>query len=100
MYGWITFPKFSTPMDSEFNHELDESPLCDANGISKYRSLIGSANWCIILGCFNINYAVITFTCYLCAPQEGHVTAMHRVFGYLKSMISGKMLINVAELPI
>ena len=68
MYGLVTFPKFSTPMDSEYHSELDESPLCDANGISMYRSLIESANWCIIPGCFDIIYTVTTLACYSCAP--------------------------------
>ena len=67
MFGFVTFPKLKTPMDSEYHPELDESPLCNADGISKYRSLIGSANWCIILGYFNINYAVTTLAHYSCA---------------------------------
>ena len=38
--------------------ELDDSPLCTPAQASKYRSLIGSANWIITLGRFDISFAV------------------------------------------
>ena len=44
------FHKSTTPFDPNYFAELDESPFIDAEGISKYRSLIGCANWVVTLG--------------------------------------------------
>ena len=52
MVGIEEFPKQKTPMNSEYHPELDNTPLCCTEVISKYRSLIGRANWIIILGHF------------------------------------------------
>ena len=52
------FKKYSTPFSDQYHPELDTSPLCDSDHVSKYKSLIGSANWIITLGRFEIAYAV------------------------------------------
>jgi hypothetical protein len=100
MVGLKEFPQYKTPMAADYHPELDTSPLCTPAEISKYRSLIGSANWCIILGHFDINYAVTTLARYSCAPRTGHMDAMVRVFGYLRKFNKGKILIDVGEPPV
>ena len=40
MIGIKEFAKYKTPMDSNYHLELDDSPLCGPDRISKYRSLI------------------------------------------------------------
>ena len=100
MCGIEQFHKSRTPFDSTYHAELDESPLCDSETISKYRSLIGSANWIITLGRFDIAYAVSTLSRYSMAPREGHFSAMQRVFGYLRSQPEGKILIDKSDPPI
>ena len=59
MVGVDEFPKsrYKTPMGEEYYPELDESELCLPLEISKFQSLIGSANWIITLGRFDIAYA-------------------------------------------
>ena len=52
------FQTCSLPMAEKDHPELDDSPLCTADDASKYRSLLGSANWVITLGRFDIAYAV------------------------------------------
>ena len=61
-----------TPMDSEYHPELDESPLCDPQHITKYKSLLGCANWIIILGRFDIQFVVTMLAHYLNAACQGH----------------------------
>ena len=39
-----------TPFKEDYHAELDTIPLCSPENASKYRSLIGSANWIITLG--------------------------------------------------
>jgi len=56
------FHKYSTPFEESYHPEEDTSDLCDADNISKYKSLLGSANWVVTLGRFDITYAVNTLS--------------------------------------
>ena len=75
------FKKYNVPSDELYHPEMDESPLLPPEKISLYQSLLGSANWIIISGRFDIPYAVNTLSRYSMAPREGHMKAMQRVFG-------------------
>jgi len=97
MLGCEQFARANTPMDENYHAEMDTSELCIPDDISKFRSLIGSANWIIILGRFDIQYAVTTLAKYSLAPRYGHLRAMKRVFGYLRKFHKGKILIDVAD---
>ena len=59
--------------------------------------LVGSANWCITLGRFDIHYAVSTLGRYSAAPKEGHMKVMLRVFGYLKHHMKRQIIFNTEE---
>ena len=74
----------ATPMSEKDHPELDDSPLCNADDASKYRSLIGSANWIITLGRFDIAFAIQSLSRFSMAPRIGHLRRMLNVFGYLK----------------
>lgn len=89
-----TFKTSSVPFDPNYHAELDDSPLCSSAIMSKYRSLLGSANWVITLGRFDINYAVNTLAQYCVAPRMGHFKALQRVFGYLKKHPQGMLLVD------
>jgi hypothetical protein len=54
------FRQYQTPMEEQCQLELDESDLLTAKECSLYSGLIGSANWMITLGRFDIHYAVNT----------------------------------------
>ena len=94
------FKGYKTPFNDSYHAELDTSPLCDTEKISKYKSLIGSANWIITLGRFDIAYAVSTLSRYSVAPREGHFEAMERVFGYLAKFPHGQLIIDPNDAPI
>ena len=91
------FKKYTTPFSDNYHAELDTSPLCDSEKITKFKSLIGSANWIITLGRFDIAYAVSTLSRYCIAPRDGHFEAMERVFGYLSKFPEGKLVIDPTE---
>ena len=57
--------------------------------------MIGSLNWTITIGRFDIQYAVTTLARYSHAPREEHLKAAIRIFGYLKKFHKGKLLINL-----
>ena len=86
--------EFKSPMEASYHPECDDSPFCDSRSASIYRGLIGSANWMITLGRFDIHYATNTMARYSMAPREGHLTAMKRVFGYLKKFPHGQILVD------
>ena len=97
MCGKKTFKQAKTPFSDAYHAEIDTSPLCDTEKISRYKSLIGSANWIITLGRFDIAYAVSTLSRYCVAPRDGHFEAMERVFGYLDKFPEGKLVIDPTE---
>jgi hypothetical protein len=51
-----TFRKVGVPHDPNYHPELDNTELISAKDQSKYRSLLGSANWMVMLGRFDIHY--------------------------------------------
>ena len=96
MIGIEQFAKKKTPFDDKYHPELDESPLCSPERISKYRSMIGSANWILTLGRFDIAYTLSTLSRYSMAPREGHFQAMIRLFGYLMNYNKGMLVIDLS----
>ena len=76
MLGINSFKNYKSPMAEEYHPEEDSTPLLDSQGISKYRSLIGTANWVVTLGRFDIAYAVNNMSRYNNAPREGHLKAV------------------------
>ena len=62
--------------------------------------MIGSANWIITLGRFDIAYAVNVLSRYSMAPIIGHMEALQRIFGYLRYRPKAKILIDVDVPPV
>ena len=100
MCGQPLIRKWKTPMADDYHPELDTSDLCNAEKISKFRSIIGSANWVITLGRFDVAYATSTLARYPAEPREGHFVAAQRIFGYLRSFPDGKLIIDPGECPV
>ena len=76
---------YGTSMSSTYHPEIDESNLIkDNDKISLYRSTIGSLNWLIVLGRFDILYATSTLSRYNMAPREEHFDALIQILGYLQ----------------
>jgi hypothetical protein len=83
-----------SPMAETHHPEMDDTPLLDTVGAAKFRALVGSANWAVTLEHFDIQFATQMMTCFNMAPQEGHLEAMKRAFGYLKKFPKGKIVID------
>ena len=56
--------------------------------------MIGSLNWLITIGRFDIQYAVTTLARYSHAPREGHLKAVLRIMGYVKKFSKAKLTID------
>ena len=83
-----------SPMSGEYHPEMDETPLLAPKDVSLYRGLIGSANWMITLGRFDIAYATSALARFSMSPREGHISALKRVFGYIKRFPGAQILVD------
>ena len=87
-------PKAKTPFVDTYHAELDATRFCTPEETSKYQSLIGSANWIVTLGRFDIQWATTTLARYAAAPRIGHFEAALRIFGYLRKFQDGTIIID------
>ena len=90
------FKSLKTPMAADYHPETDDSPLLSDDDAAKYRSIIGSLNWLVTLGRFDVHYATNTLSRYGMAPREGHLVAAQKVLCYLKTFPKGKILFDTS----
>eukprot|EP00957_Ditylum_brightwellii_P173549 13213608-Ditylum_brightwellii.AAC.1 len=75
---------FNNLMDHNYHAETDESDFLVGEDISKYLMMVGSLNWLITLGRYDMHYTITTLVRHLMLPCQGHMHAMKRAFGYLQ----------------
>eukprot|EP00957_Ditylum_brightwellii_P151823 11560859-Ditylum_brightwellii.AAC.1 len=75
---------FNNPMDPNYHAKTGESNFLVREDISKYRMMVGSLNWLITLGRYNMHYTTTTLVRHLMLLRQGHMHAMKRDFGYLQ----------------
>ena len=83
LFGESPKQNIQSPLERNDHPELDDSPLLDVDGVAKYQSLIGSMQWAISLGRFDIATAVMTMSSFRAAPREQHLARVKRMVGYL-----------------
>ena len=71
----------NAPMDPSYHPELDESEILGEEEHSRYRMLVGSAQWAVTLGRLDIAYAVTTLARFAALPRKGHLEAILRLSG-------------------
>ena len=59
--------------------------------------MIGSLNWILTLGRFDIAFALNAVSRYNMAPREGHREAVQRIFGYLKHHKNAQIILDPGE---
>ena len=69
MFGEKPSAKMYSPLERGDHPELDDSELLDATGIQQYQSLIGSLQWAISLGRFDIATAVMSMSSFRTLPH-------------------------------
>ena len=85
-------------MTETLHPELDKTPHLTSEETVIYRSIIGSLNWTITLGRFNIYYATNTLSRFMQAPRSGHLAAAERILGYLKTYYKGRIIYDTSYL--
>ena len=86
MFGTKPSHTVTSPLEKGDHPELDTSDLLDEKGVAMYQSLIGSMQWAVSLGRFDISTAVMTLSGFRAAPCQGHLDRVKRVYGYLSKM--------------
>lgn len=92
--GHTNFKGYPTPMSSTYHPQVDQTDLLSKDEISVYRSIIGSLNWAIMLGIFDIYYAMDVLSCYNMKPHKGHMQAAQCILGYLQHHDKGRIIID------
>ena len=87
----------TSPLEKGDHPELDTSELLDSQGITIYQSLIGSLQWAVSIGRFDIHTAVMTMSGFRVAPRRGHLDRAKRICGYLSKMKHGAIRIRTEE---
>ena len=104
LYGESPDESYHSPLEKGDHPELDGSELLDQEGISQYQSLIGTLQWVITIGRFDVQTAVMTLSSFRAAPRRGHLKRAKRIFGYLAKMRNAAIRVRTlipdfSELP-
>ena len=68
-----TFKTAKVPMQPDCHPELDETPFLDEKDALTFRTFVGSAQWAVALGRFDMHCATSTLSRHNTAPREGHM---------------------------
>ncbi len=87
----------SSPLEKGDHPEMDTSDFCNDEDVSKYQSLIGSLQWLISLGRFDVATAVMSLSSFRAAPRVGHLERAKRICCYAISMKHAALRFRVNE---
>jgi hypothetical protein len=88
------------PMHEGAHPESGTSDLLSIEMSTQFRAVIGSLNWAVILGRFDVMYATNTLDCFSMAPRLGHLESAKRILGYLKKYVEHRILFNVSPIDL
>ena len=86
MFGCKPTANVSSPLEHGDHPKMDKSELLDENGTQQYQSLIGSLQWILALGRFDIACALTSMSSFRVAPRRGHLDRLKHICGYLVKM--------------
>ena len=97
MFGQPPKQSVTSPIEKNDHPELDNSELLDDDWTQKYQSLIGSLQWAVTIGRFDIQTAVMSMSSFRAAPRRGHLDRLKRIYGYLAKMKHATIRIRTDE---
>ena len=97
LFGCSPSTKVTSPIEKGDHPEIDTSELLDEKGITLYQSMVGSLQWVVSIGRFDISTAVMTLSSFRAAPRQGHLDRVKRIYGYLAKMRHAKIRIRTDE---
>jgi hypothetical protein len=90
--------EYTSPIDKDDHPELDMTEDANPEEIKHDQSLIGSFQWAISLGRYDIFCATMSMGRFRCAPKVGHLQRLIRICGYLKKYPDGAIRFQT-EIP-
>jgi Reverse transcriptase (RNA-dependent DNA polymerase) len=75
----------TTPMQTDYHPELDDTPLLDDENKTRFQELIGIIRWATEIGRVDVLHEVSILSQYQAQPREGHLRQLIRIFSYWKS---------------
>jgi Reverse transcriptase (RNA-dependent DNA polymerase) len=88
--------ELASPLEKGDHPELDTSELCTEQ-IAQYQSMIGSLQWIITIGRFDIHTAVMTMSGFRITPRIGHVERLRPKYGCLSKMRFASVRVTTKE---
>ena len=88
---------YHSPLHKGDHPEMDGSTILDHEKTSIYQGLIGSLQWIITIGRFNVFTAVVSMSGFRIAPRQGHLDRVRRIYGYLPRMNQAKIRVRTEE---
>ena len=76
--------KYKSPLEQGDHPELDFTGKCNDEDIQDYQTMIGTLQWLLSLGRFDIFSAVVTLSRFRIDPRVGHLERLKRVYGYVR----------------
>ena len=83
IFGCKLSTSFQSPLEENDHPELDVTEFLDEEGIQQYQSLIGSLQWLITIGRWDIQTSVMSMSSFRAQPRKGHLERIKRIYGYV-----------------
>ena len=97
LFGVKPGTKPRSPLEEGDHPELDDSEFLDDDDTQKYQSIIGSLQWLITLGRWDIMTSVMTLSSFRAKPRKGHLLRARRVCEYINRFKDYKVRFRVDE---
>jgi hypothetical protein len=84
LFGELPRATVHSPLEQNDHPELDNSEFLDEGQIAIYQSMIGTLQWIISIGRFDIQTVVMSLSSFRVAPRRGHLDRLKRIYGYIR----------------
>jgi hypothetical protein len=88
MFGELPRLTVHSPLEPNDHPELDNTEFLDEEQTNIYQSMIGTLQWIISIGRFDVQTAVMTMSSFRVAPRRGHLNRLKRIYGYIRKFDS------------
>lgn len=82
------------PLSEGCHPERDESVPLTEDGIRRYQTLIGMAQWACTIGRLDITFAVSSLSRFSASPRTHHLELAYHLFGYLKKHQNRRIVLD------
>jgi hypothetical protein len=86
--------KVALVLPSNYQPEMDVSPLCNDEDHSIYMQHIGILHWAAELGRIDIATEVSMMATYAAAPQQYHLMALMHIYAWLKCHSRSRVILD------